>query len=189
MKRWQLALLVIVIAMLSGFAGYLLQQQTRSSNKEEVKQVVNPFLPKIENVEGTQVPEFSLVDVNGQQRSISEWQGKVIVLNFWATWCAPCRHEIPAFVELQDQYGEAGLQFIGIALHTAEEIKDFISEFNVNYPNLVGDNDVIALGKKLGNDIGALPYTVVIGRDGKIAFTRRGPLLKVEAEEVINSLL
>ena len=190
MKRWQFTAVVFGIALIAGAGGFQLQQYLRQQDSNsQAREVPNPYKPKIESVVGTQVSDFSLSDVNGEQRSLSEWQGKVIALNFWATWCEPCRHEIPAFVELQEQYATDGLQFVGIALHTADEIKDFITEFNVNYPSLVGNNEVIALGKKLGNDIGALPYTVIIDRDGKIAFTRRGPLLKVEAEEVINTLL
>ena len=130
-----------------------------------------------------------MFDVDGQQRNISEWQGKTLVLNFWATWCTPCREEIPAFVELQEQYGNDGLQFIGIALQEAEEIRDFLQEFNVNYPSLVGSADAIKVAKQLGNDIGALPYTVFIHHDGTISFTHRGPLLKSDAEKVIQTLL
>ena len=190
MRRWQFIVIVIAIALISGIGGYQFQQHTRQQNNNStVKEVHNPYAPKIKSVIGIEVPNFSLADVNGEQRLLSEWQGKVIAINFWATWCTPCREEIPAFVELQEKYAADGVQFVGIALQTPDEIKDFLTEFKVNYPALVGENEVIALGKQLGNDIGALPYTVILDREGKIAFTRRGPLLKAEAEEVINTLL
>ena len=190
MSRWQIYLVAIVLAMLSGIGGFKLQQHLHKNDaNSQIRQVPNPYVEKIESVIDTQAQEFSLADVNGKQRNLSEWQGKVVVLNFWATWCAPCRKEIPAFVELQEQYANDGLQFVGIALQTADEIRDFIDEFNVNYPSLVGDNDVITLSKKLGNSIGALPYTVIIDRDGIIAFTQRGPLAKSDAETVIKTLL
>ncbi len=187
MKQWHLLILIVVLAVFSAMAGYQLQQSLKKENKKEVIAVKNPIAPK--DVVDTKAEDFSLFDVNGEQRSLSEWQGKIIVLNFWATWCGPCREEIPAFVELQEQYLHDGLQFVGIALQEADEIRDFLKEFNVNYPSLVGADEVIQIAKKLGNDIGALPYTVIIDRNGLISFTRRGPLQKTEAETVIQALL
>jgi len=187
MKQWQLLVTIVVLALLSAVAGFQLQQFLKTDNNKQAIVIKNPIA--VEDVIDTKIEDFSLFDVDGEQRQLSEWQGKVIVINFWATWCAPCRAEIPDFVELQQQYSNDGLQFIGIALQQAEEVRDFIAEFNVNYPTLVGSNDVIKVSKKLGNDIGALPYTVIIDRDGKIIFTRRGPLSKSEAELVIRTLL
>ncbi|HIF50564.1 MAG TPA: TlpA family protein disulfide reductase [Thiotrichaceae bacterium] len=187
MKKWQLIIIIIVLALLSSIGGYQLQQNIQADKLEPAIVVKNPIAPK--EVIGTKFEDFSLSDVDGVQRHLSEWQGKVMVINFWATWCSPCREEIPAFIELQQQYASDGLQFIGIALQQAEEVREFIDEFNVNYPSLVGDDDVIKAAKKLGNDIGALPYTVIIDRNGVISFTRRGPLSKSEAELAIKALL
>lgn len=187
MKKWQLLIMIVVLALLSAVGGYQLQQILNTDNAEQAVIVQNPVAA--EEVIGTKIEDFSLLDVNGEQRYLSEWQGKVIVINFWATWCPPCREEIPAFIELQQQYASEGLQFIGIALQQAKEVRDFIEEFNVNYPSLVGEDGVIKAAKKLGNDIGALPYTVIIDSNGVISFTRRGPLSKSEAESVIKTLL
>lgn len=198
MKQQQVLLIGIVLAVVSAVGGYQLQQYQKQNQElneaEETKQLVTVNSPVTtkevqKEVIGTKLKDFNLSDVDGQQRQISEWQGKTLVLNFWATWCAPCREEIPAFVELQDQYRSDGLQFVGIALQEAEEVRGFLQEFNVNYPSLVGSADVIKIAKQLGNDIGALPYTVVIDRSGIISFTHRGPLLKSDAERVIQSLL
>ncbi len=187
MKQWQLLTTAGVLAIISAAGGYQLQQYLKADNDKDVVVVENPVSP--EDVVGTNLEDFSLFDADGQQRRMSEWQGKVIVINFWATWCPPCREEIPAFVELQEQYANDGLQFVGVALQEAEEVRDFLEEFNVNYPSLVGTEDVIKVAKKLGNDIGALPYTVIIDRHGIISFTHRGPLLKSEAETAIQALL
>ena len=190
MKQWQILLIGSVLAIVSAVGGYQFQQSQNNKEKEKTAEVItvkNPIAPK--EVVGTKLNDFSLMDVNGELRQISEWKDKTLILNFWATWCTPCREEIPAFVELQDQYQGDGLQFIGIALQEAEEIRDFLKEFNVNYPSLVGSSDVIKVAKQLGNDIGALPYTVFIHRDGTISFTHRGPLLKSDAEKVIQALL
>jgi thiol-disulfide isomerase/thioredoxin len=186
MKHWQLILSVCVIALVAALGGYQLQQYTVAEEPLNVTRA-KPLSP--EDVIGAYADEFSLADVEGELRYLSEWQGKVVAINFWATWCTPCREEIPAFTQLQHHYQSEGLQFVGIALQHAEEVRGFLAEFKVNYPSLVGGDDVIKIAKKLGNGIGALPYTVIIGRDGKIAFTRRGPLSKNEAESVIQSLL
>lgn len=188
MKQWQLILAVTTLALLSAFGGYQFHQHLKGENKANVvKAVHNPIAP--ESVIGTKIEDFSLSDSNGELRSLSEWQNKVIVINFWATWCAPCREEIPAFVDLQQRYNGKGLQFIGIALQEAEEVRGFLEEYNVNYPSLVGGDEVIEAAKRLGNDIGALPYTVIVDSSGEIVFTRRGPLSKTDAETFIQTLL
>ncbi len=188
MKQWQLIFAVLLVSLLSAFGGYQLHQHLKGDKKSEVvKAIHSPTAP--ESVIGTTVEDFSLSDSNGELRRLSEWKDKVIVLNFWATWCAPCREEIPAFVELQQHYESKGLQFIGIALQEADEVRGFMEEFNVNYPSLVGGDEVIQAAKRLGNDIGALPYTVIIDTGGEIVFTRRGPLSKTDAESIIKTLL
>jgi len=188
MKQSQIIFIAVVIAIVSGFGGYYLQQLTKD-NISYKEQLDKKKSPSPEEVIGTDVPEFSLLDLNGERRYLSEWQGKLIAINFWATWCTPCREEIPAFVELQQKYQSQGLQFIGIALQQADEIRDFINEYNVNYPSLYGGDEVVKIASQLGNNIGAMPYTVVINAEGKIAFTHRGPLTKDEAEAVIRNFL
>ena len=138
---------------------------------------------------GSQRPEFSLPDQDGVTRKLSEWDGKVLVVNFWATWCPPCRKETPAFVELQDKYGDKGLQFIGVAIDEKDNVEDFADTYGVNYPMLLGDLEAIKTSKAYGNRFGTLPYTVIVDRQGKISFIQRGELLKTTAEEKIKALL
>ena len=151
------------------------------------KNTARPITPG--SVLGTQRPDFTLKDIEDKLRSADEWNGKVMVINFWATWCPPCRKEMPAFIELQDQYGKQGLQFVGIAIDDKDKVVDFSDTYGVNYPMLLGTLDAIELGKQYGNGFGALPYTVIVGRDGKIAFTVRGELEKATAEVEIKKLL
>lgn len=117
----------------------------------------------------TALPAFQLADIEGEQRDITEWQGKVVVLNFWATWCPPCRRELPTFKALQNEYGAQGVQFVGISLDRDELVRDYARIEELNYPQLVGPSKALELSQLLGNKIGALPFTVVVDREGRIA--------------------
>ncbi len=134
-------------------------------------------------------PDFSLPDIDGRMRSSGEWAGKVRVINFWATWCPPCRSETPMFVEMQEKYGAAGLQFIGIAIDDADKVRDFMDTYGINYPMLIGGNDAIAVAKRYGNRFGALPYTVIVDRQGQVRHVQRGELKQESAENVFRKLL
>jgi peroxiredoxin len=138
---------------------------------------------------GEQRPEFSLPDTDGVMRSVSEWDGKLLVINFWATWCPPCLEEIPAFVRLQDRYREQGVQFVGIALDSVENVREFMAEHAMNYPSLPGQGDAIELGKRYGNTVGALPYTVAVSRQGKVLLTHYGLFDEAMAKALIEENL
>jgi thiol-disulfide isomerase/thioredoxin len=132
---------------------------------------------------------LELPDAAGAPVQISQFRGKVLVVNFWATWCTPCREEMPSFVEAQSTYGPKGLQFVGIAVDDAAKVKQFASEINLNYPSLIGGYGAMELSKTLGNSVMALPFTVVIGRDGNVARTQLGPLPREQLATIINQLL
>jgi peroxiredoxin len=134
-------------------------------------------------------PEFHLNDMAGTRHNSHEWDGKVVILNFWATWCPPCRSETPMFVELQEQYGATGLQLIGVAIDSPDKVHDFMDTYGINYPMLIGDDDAIQTAKAYGNRYGALPYTVVIDRHGKIQSVQRGEMTRKMVEEAISRLL
>jgi thiol-disulfide isomerase/thioredoxin len=134
-------------------------------------------------------PDFTLPDLEGVMRNIGEWDGKVTIVNFWATWCPPCRKEMPAFIELQQMYGGRGVQFIGIAIDEKDKVQDFVDTFGVNYPTLLGETDAIEVAKDYGNRFGALPYTAIINRHGDISYIQRGELARETAEEEIKKLL
>lgn len=134
-------------------------------------------------------PDFTLNDLSGAPRSVSEWDGKVLVVNFWATWCPPCREEIPHFVALQNELGGQGVQFLGVAIDEPAEVRAFVREHGVNYPTLVGAEDAMAVSQRFGNDLGALPYTVIVDRTGRVAFTHRGALPKADIERALRAQL
>jgi peroxiredoxin len=134
-------------------------------------------------------PEFTLPDLDGAPHNIHQWQGNVIVLNFWATWCPPCCRETPMFVDLQDEFGPQGLQFVGVAIDEISKVKEFMDTYGVNYPMLTGVDDAIEISKTYGNRFGALPYTVFIDRDGNIVHRQREELKRDQAESIIKKLL
>lgn len=140
-------------------------------------------------METTYRPGFELKDLDGRLRNANEWNGEVMVVNFWATWCPPCRKEMPAFIELQEKYGAQGLQFVGIALDDRVKVSDFIDTMGVEYPILVGQNDATAISDAYGNRLGALPYTAVVDREGVIVKTYRGEVSQGSIEKVIKELL
>ena len=136
-----------------------------------------------------QAQDFSLHDVEGKIHQFSEWSNKVRVLNFWATWCPPCRKETPMFVELQEELGDKGLQFVGVAIDEKDKVLDFMDSYGVNYPMLIGSDDAIKVAELYGNRFGALPWTVVVDRSGKIVHAQGGEFTRQKAQAVIGPLL
>lgn len=136
-------------------------------------------------------PEFSFPDLDGFPREVAEWDGRVLVVNFWASWCRPCRREIPAFTRLQARYGERGVQFIGIALDGRPAVQEFLADLEVaiNYPILIGEDDAIDTARAYGNGLGVLPYTVLVDREGKIRHLQYGEMSEDQLEEQLQPLL
>jgi thiol-disulfide isomerase/thioredoxin len=132
---------------------------------------------------------LSLPDLTGKEQSIGQWRGKVVVVNFWATWCAPCREEMPEFMRAQTEFGARGLQFVGIAVDQADKAQQFAKELGLNYPTLIGGFGAIELSKTLGNRLVALPFTIVVDRQGKVAHTQLGPLKPQELRSIVSKLL
>jgi len=159
------------------------------NSKANDKQSSSQKIVKAPAKVGSYRPEFSLPDQEGVIHKLSEWDGKVLVINFWATWCPPCRKETPAFVKLQEKYGKQGLQFIGVAIDEKDNVENFADTYGVNYPMLLGDLEAINVSKSYGNRFGALPYTVIVDRKGKISYIQPGELLETTAEEKIKALL
>jgi thiol-disulfide isomerase/thioredoxin len=132
---------------------------------------------------------FTLEDLDGIQHPIDEWSGKVRVINFWATWCPPCQEEIPMFQALQEQYGDLGLQFIGIALDQRDAVANYRDELLIEYPLLLGGRTALDLMGRLGNLAGVLPYSVVVDRDGNIRDHKMGAYQREELEKLVRPLV
>ncbi len=141
------------------------------------------------SLSSTALYSTQLHDPNGKLVALGQWQGKVILLNFWATWCAPCRQEIPLLVEMQQKRAKNGVQIVGIAVDTANKTMPFSTELGINYPILIDEEKGIELSKRLGNHAGVLPFTVLIDREGHIVFTKAGLLNDREIEEEVQKLI
>lgn len=136
--------------------------------------MVRGFLSPTEQTKPSPLPDFNLPDVTGNQHNISEWQGKIRIINFWATWCPPCIKEIPEFIALQEQYAAKDVQFIGIAIDDQESVEKYLASTKINYPVLIGEVNGIALAHQLGNVIDAVPFTLIVNQQGQIIHRQPG---------------
>jgi len=132
---------------------------------------------------------LTLPDPAGKQESLVQWKGKLLIVNFWATWCSPCREEMPEFVRAQKEFGGKGLQFVGIAVDEADKVRQFAADIGLNYPALIGGYGAMELSRTLGNRVMALPFTVIVARDGSIAHTQLGPLKDEQLRAMIAKLI
>ncbi len=149
------------------------------------------ILSVAEKVDATSGAIYSVQfsDVDGKQRTLGEWQHKLLVINFWATWCAPCKEEMPIFAKLQREYGSRGLQIIGIAADSKLNVVNFSQKFPVGYPLLPDEARAIELSKRLGNRLGLLPFTIVLKPGGEPVFTRLGVITESEMRDIATKYL
>jgi thiol-disulfide isomerase/thioredoxin len=119
----------------------------------------------------------------------AEWQNRVLVVNFWASWCPPCVEEMPALSDLQDEFASKNVLFVGIGIDTPSNIRQFLETTLVSYPIVMGGLQGSKIGKALGNTQGALPYTVVINTKGKVTNTKLGKINEDELRKQIKAAL
>jgi peroxiredoxin len=176
-------LLTAVVAAIAGFSIY------QATNLPPSGTPASGAFTAPETLVGTQRPEFSLPNLKGEPISISRWDGKIVLLNFWATWCPPCRKEMPGFVELQERYDKRGFQAVGIAIDRPEAVARFTKDLNAKYPQLIGREAALEVTSRYGNHLGALPYSVLLDREGTIQFVKAGELSKQALETKLLELL
>jgi peroxiredoxin len=172
--NWRFSAIIILTALLgagAGVGGYLYYEAAQERAGANLR------------------PAFQLPDLDDRLQSVEQWDGQVLVLNFWATWCPPCVREMPMLVELQRALGPQGLQIVGIAVDKREVAQDFARQLGVNYPILYGVQTALEISQLYENDIGALPHTAVIDRQGKIRHVFRGELERQELESILAPLL
>ena len=147
--------------------------------------------PPVQEPEPTEAlarPAFSLPDLDGTVRNLDEWSGKHRILNFWATWCAPCRREIPLLKAFQDAHGDAGFQVLGIAVDYAEDVAAYAEEAAFNYPIVTGQQDAMAVAASSGIDFIGMPFTMFVTRDGDYVGAYLGELHQSHLDDIVNIL-
>lgn len=167
--------LIAAAAVIAGGAGFALRRaaMTGPADGDAVRGLLALELP----------------DPDGKPLSMKLWQGRVQVVNFWATWCEPCREEIPGLLRIGKKYDSKSLQIVGIAIDSADKVKQFAKDFQITYPLLIGGLETVDLSRQLGNKAGALPYTVVLDQGGKVIRTHLGKISEQELDEVVRPLL
>ncbi len=141
------------------------------------------------NLIGEQRPDFNLGSSKGEFVTPEDFSGKTLLINFWATWCTPCRREMPMLVDLQAEYGPEGLQVVGIALDDVQSVRDFVKKYGISYPILVGEADVMATSAAYGNVEGVLPYSVLVDKDGIIRWQYTGEIQRDDVSKLLRELL
>jgi len=131
------------------------------------------------------LPEFTLSDRNGRRTSIATWAGKSLIVNFWATWCAPCRREIPLLESLSGEWGGRGVEVVGVAVDHRDTVAAYADELKIPYPILVGEEDALDVAAKLGVDTPVFPFTVFTDRHGEVVTLYVGELHKAQADLIL----
>jgi len=175
--RSKRSLLIIFASIVAIFAGLLFT----------VARFAQPVAP--ETSPSANLFTKTFVDSQGQSQALSQWQGQVLIVNFWASWCPPCREEMPELSILHDRYKSQGLTVLGISTDDVAKMQQYAQEAPVSYPLVAADLDGMELARQMGNDREALPYTVILRRDGSTAATIVGRINPEALEQAIKPLL
>ena len=170
-RQWIIISAVSLLALLGGALTSQWISKTGLASDTSVKAfLANPW----------QSPDGKPVDT-------SQWQGKVLIVNFWASWCPPCVEEMPALDQLQQEYLQQNVLFVGIGIDSPSNIREFLKKTSVSYPIVIGGLEGSNLSKQMGNTQGALPYTVIINAKGKSVYTKLGKISEDELRNAIKS--
>ena len=134
------------------------------------------------------IPVFQLADRDGQMRSLADWEGKARIVNFWATWCAPCRREIPLLKQLQHDHGPEGFQVVGIAVDFRDKVIAYADEMKIGYPILIGEQDALDAAAAFGVDAIGFPFTLFTDRSGQVVAAHMGELTAAEAALILGAV-
>ena len=186
----------VVVAAVASAAGFFLYRYVTAPHLAD-GQVAGPVaqLPaqpasaaEQANAIPANLPDFTLGDLTGTPRSIRSWPGKSMIVNFWATWCAPCRREIPLLRELQKNHGGEGFQVVGVAVDIREDVAKFVQEIGIDYPILVGEQDGLDAVNMFGQGSIGFPFTVFTDNQGRIVLFHLGEIYKADADVLLGAV-
>ena len=177
-RRWQIPALCGVVAASAFVAAMLFWPQ---------KPVPPRRAPATASMQAlSRLHDLQLNDYQGKSQPFSQWKGKILVINFWAAWCAPCREEMPYFSRISRDYAEKGVQFVGISSDSAATVRGFADREKISYPLLVGGQHTLELSAALGNSQSGLPFTAIVGRNGEPLLAHTGRLSESELESLLS---
>jgi thiol-disulfide isomerase/thioredoxin len=134
-------------------------------------------------------PDFTLHDLDGKAHQLAEWDGRPVIVNFWATWCAPCRRELPLLNHLQQVYGPKRLQVVGIAVDFADDVRAFLQKMPLRYPVLVGEEDGLEAARAFGVETMAFPFSAFIDSSGRVLLVHLGELHQEQADAILATVI
>lgn len=173
MKTPHLLATVAVLALVAGLAGYQFSKPDAAPAPAQ----------------GYQVLKLKLADADGKPQPMAQWDDRILVINYWATWCPPCLEEMPAFSRLHDKYSAKGVTFVGIGIDVPDKIRHYRDSAKISYPLLVGGMDVAGTGAELGNKHQALPFTAVFNRQRELIAVKLGRWMEADLEREIQAAL
>jgi thiol-disulfide isomerase/thioredoxin len=183
----RIVLLVVALAGLAGAGGYYLYAQretpTATASTATPPEQATDSPPPL--TLAATVPHFQLADREGQFRSLHDWQGKSLIVNFWATWCAPCRREIPLLQQIARERGKDGFQVIGIAVDFRDKVIEYADQMNIQYPLLIGEQDALDAAAAFGVGVVGFPFTIFTDARGRVILLHLGELTASQAELVL----
>ena len=145
--------------------------------------------PEKEQGQATVVDQFLLPDLEGKEQDLNQWQGQVLLVNFWATWCPPCREEIPVFLSLRNKFKSAGFEVVGVSVDSVKKVKEYRDSMQFDYPLLVGEEKGMSMMMKLGSPSGGLPFSILYDRSGNVVHSKSGPFDEQELQALIENYL
>ena len=185
----------VAVAVIAATAGFLVYRQFAAPRLVDgqvagpvaMTQAAAPAADETSTIPAT-LPDFTLGDLSGTPRSIRSWPGKSMIVNFWATWCAPCRREIPLLREIQQKHGAEGFQIVGVAVDIREDVIKYAQEIGIDYPVLIGEQDGLDAVNKFGQGSLGFPFTVFTDNQGRIVLFHLGEIHKEQADVLLSAV-